>query len=741
MNSKYYVTTIRSLVFLLVTSGMVLCSDSFGQPSSKRPHFTIDSDGVMPSLIIDGKAEAPILHFSQEILDNYARQFSEAGFKLFACIEEHSFLDLGWIGDNRYDTSHLDKVLGNFSRRVPNGFLLPKIHVWAPEWWLDKHPQEVMGYGNEPRTLEWQPGHGLKHESFASELWKKEAGDGLRHIVRHILDSPYGEQVPGIMVAGGTYGEWHPWSWSADDVIDTSNPMRDAFRKYLREKYSGDLISLRKAWGAQTVTFESAAIPTLQQRHNGGLGVFRNPSEAQNVIDYYEAFHNVTVDAIDYFCRIIKDESEGELLTCVNYAYTPDIPWASQETHHRAAARAIRLESIDMFSSPHSYYHRALGEHGNLRHFPQSLALHGKLFIDEADERTHLAQPGLFKHAQTLDESVQVIWRSFANVVTQGVGMWFMDHTSREWYADPAFFTHFKKIKKWADHSVTISKKRVSEVALITSTKSGLYLKGKTDLTAYFNVAQINQLCKAGAPFDMYLIEDIEEGIVPNYKVYIFLDCFYVSDGQKAAIDKLKGDGKALVWFYAPGFASDEGLEIESMERLTGISFKMESSPFKTIEIDGKLFPDVHDFTAWQEVAGEFDRDLSPRFIPVETDAQVWGHYKDSKKPAMVVKDFGDWSSIYVPVVDLPWQLLNKIYGNAGVHLYCQDGDNFCLNQSWLGLHAVESGTKRIVLRESASVYDVINDVQLGQNMKEFDVKLKGNETALYLLSDSESHP
>lgn len=71
---------------------------------------------------------------------------------------------------------------------------------------------------------------------------------------------------------------------------------------------------------------------------------------------------------------------------------------------------------------------------------------------------------------------------------------------------------------------------------------------------------RLSHYSRSGAPFDWYLIEDLEEGLLGDYKVYIFLGVFYLSDSQRRAIEKLKADGRTLVWFYAAGFAGQEKL-------------------------------------------------------------------------------------------------------------------------------------------------------------------------------------
>ncbi|MBR3820294.1 MAG: hypothetical protein IKJ37_01595, partial [Kiritimatiellae bacterium] len=73
-----------------------------------------------------------------------------------------------------------------------------------------------------------------------------------------------------------------------------------------------------------------------------------------------------------------------------------------------------------------------------------------------------------------------------------------------------------------------------------------------------------------GAPFDWYLAEDLDAIAAGKAKVVCFLDCQYLSDEQYALALKLKEQGRRLVFFHAPGYASQEGLSWERVKRLTG---------------------------------------------------------------------------------------------------------------------------------------------------------------------------
>jgi hypothetical protein len=311
-----------------------------------------------------------------------------------------------------------------------------------------------------------------------------------------------------------------------------------------------------------------------------------------------------------------------------------------------------------------------------------------------------------------------------------------MDHSSGRWYDHPEIRKEFRNIKRWADYSMTLSRRRSSEVAVITSMESEFYIGAKSELSAQFNVAQTEHLCRAGAPFDRYLIEDLEEGSLPGYKVYVFMDCFYMSAKQREAVEKLKAEGNTLVWFFAPGFVTDNALSLKAMEQLAGITFTPNTKPFDAVRMDSGIFPESGEsYSAWRNNFGEITH-LSPRFIPADPECEVWGRYLDSSEPALVMKDNGEWRSVYSPTVPLHWSVLDKIYADAGVHIYAADGDNFTANEKWIGIHTVEGGIKNIRLKKPSPVYDVINNRLISENATDFEVELPAKTTALFVLDN-----
>ncbi|WP_223694924.1 hypothetical protein [Leifsonia poae] len=548
-----------------------------GAPATGAPSFRVDSHRGSPALFVDDVPRFPMYLFEQEISVHDGQVFDAAGVEFYSFIEKDSYLDLGWTGPGQQDFSVIDRVLATFDARVAAGYTLPRLHLWAPSWWLDAHPAEVLGYAVDPSGAQLE-----RDASFASATWLAEAGVRLRAMIRHILDGPQGERVMGVTLAGGLYGEW--LYFNADYLPDTTESMRLAWVAHLRTKYGNDAGRLHAAWNDPTADFATVTIPTTAERRSTSIGLFRDPLSAQKVIDYYEAFHQAVVDAIDHFAWIVKDESGGSLLTSVLYGYTPDQGYLPQEQHHRAAAAFHRLGDVDLVTSPHSYYRRAPGDDGAYRTYTESVSLHGKLFVDESDDRTHLAAPGTsFVYATTMAESLGIVRRAFGQAVTHATGLWYMDQSSGLWYADPAFATEFASLKHWGDYSMNVSRKRTSEVAVISVTAGEFSLGGETDTTAKLfegptlsSRQGMGELSRAGAPFDRYLIEDLVDGSVPSgYKVYVFPDAFRLTAAERIAVDALKSGGRTLIWGWAPGYATDSGLSKAAVESLTGFSLSL----------------------------------------------------------------------------------------------------------------------------------------------------------------------
>ena len=655
-----------------------------------------------PTLFIGGQPAFPLWFFQDPIREEDARAFGKAGINVFT-----TGVSLGWTGPGQYDYTALDQMMARLLEWNPEALVVPRVWMGAPGWWVDAHEGEVTTYATGAAWAGNVWG-GTKQASFASQLWRREAGEALRALVRHVNAAPYSDRIISYHLACGIYGEWH--YWSAPDVPDTSAPMHQAFAAYLRRKYGAD---------------RDATIPTLAERRTGDLGMFRDPQRQRRVVDYYECLHNATVDSMEHFGRIVKEETAGQLTTGAFYGYLPDLGWA-QEGDHRAFPRAVASPVMDWFASPHSYARRALGQDGLFRNFPAAERLHGKLFIDEGDDRTYLAHDPDFTHVRTEEESLQVLWREFGNAITHDVGLWYMDQQG-DWFHSPRIMYDLQRMHDWAQWSVDLERRRVSQIAVLCNLPNEFRItdaaSGSNHVSAALYVQQFGELCKLGAPFDTHLIEDLASPDMPEYKLYVVLDSYYLSAEQRRLIrERLEQAGKTVLWFYAPGFVTDEALSVEAMSDLIGMRMQL-------LAAGGPL-----SITASEGLTFGPGAEQVPLFSCVDPEAEVLGRWAGTEAVAFARKRTGGWTSIYCGAPGLPSPVLRALAREAGVHIYSDSDDPLSVNNNWLSIHTATAGVKHIRLPEEHPVFDVVGEHTLSEGCRSFEVELPEHVTRLYYI-------
>ena len=567
MEKKNAITAGMSIAASLVLALSAACAAEGGWRVA-------DLNGA-PGLYHNGKPVPALLFWQWEPEEKDVKDMSAAGIDLFALFGSMPhYRNPYWRKDGSFGMPYQDRHIDHLLSWAPKAAFLPRIFATAPDWWSVANPGERHVSATPKKNA-------TPRESFASLKCRKEVSPYYRRAVRHLLER-YGDRLMGIHVANGPCGEDFSWdvmlggaaaagsSWG-----DLSEPMRQAFIRYLRKKYGNDTARLRKAFKDPKVNFDSVKLPGKEERGKTPGG-WRDPAKGRRVIDYLECCNEVTADMIDHYCGIVKEESKGTLPTLAFYGYVSDCIWTG-ENDHRGISKLYRSKNLDMFSAPHTYRRRKLGEDGMQRQYLASAALHGKLFIDEGDDLTHLEKlkkrPNGRCTVTNVEESLALLYREFGMTVTHGTGLWYMDLT-RGIFRDPKLVDAVGRMKKWSGVALKHDRSHHSEVAIVSQPKSGFYTGQGGNIagtvTERLYVKQMAEFYRAGAPFDWYLAEDLDAVAAGNAKVVAFLDCQYLSDEQYALALKLKEQGRTLVFFHAPAYAGETSLSWERVKRLTG---------------------------------------------------------------------------------------------------------------------------------------------------------------------------
>ena len=193
--------------------------------------------------------------------------------------------------------------------------------------------------------------------------------------------------------------------------------------------------------------------------------------------------------------------------------------------------------------------------------------------------------------------------------------------------------------------------------------------------------------------------------------------------------EKLKKDGRTLVFIYAPGYISDKGFSVENMSSLLGFNMKSEMKPTKNI-ILGK--------TLKQELAGitfGYSKEVSPKFSVIDNDISVFGEYEDGGV-AFALKQFKDYNICYAGSGTIPYKALREIARSAGVHIYYEGNDPVYINSRMVGIHHVKDDDAVINMPCECRGEILFGGGEITSTNKKLEIKPQYGEMTVVLLDE-----
>ncbi len=694
----------------------------------------------VPTLFLNGQPNAAISYMSYNPQIKYFTQFGQAGVHLYTFSSTPSeagyFLAKEvWTAPNMWDYSQVDERSMMVLSSDPQAHFFPRLYLRAPKWWCDQHPDEMVTYDKgDGKPIPFI--HNDEHQvpSWSSEVWRKDTAEAIRRYIRHMEQSPWADRVVGYHVASGTTEEWMMWGGNEDQWVDYSRPNRDAFHRWLKEKY-GSVEVLRTAWGDPAVTFENAPIPTRAQRSESALYTLHDPAKAQSVIDYSLYTSDLVAETIAYFGKVIKEATRREKLVGAFYGYVLQLTadQRQQNAGHLAMDKLLACPDVDFMTSPSSYAFRTAGT--GFSHFmslTDSIKAHGKLWMDENDYRTWLTggKVGEFGQAATYEESLLQQKRELGNVLGHGCGMWWFD-MGGGWFDDPRMMREIGDMAAIANKTVDWDRSPVDQIAYVLDPRSLAWLRTGNILSGPMIMEQLPQLGHVGAPFGTYMLDDIE--LIPPHRMYVFISCVAPTAKQRQMIDRVvKRDGRMAVWIFAPGVYTEGKLDPAGMESLTGISLKMlrEQSPC-LVKLNGTdpLLAGLASGTNYGT-----DYVTGPVIYADDPKAQVLGTIANTPMAGLAVRRYPEWTSVYSSAPIIPTALLRNLARAAGVHLYTEGGETVYANRSVLSVSVNEGGVRTVRLPRPARVTQLFTGKLVGSGISEFKADIEAKGTGLYHL-------
>ena len=728
-------------------------------------HAEVIRTKAFPALRVNGELQTGLAFYTVTDSTPEARRATAGRIAEFrdAGIHNYTFgLGLGdfmgqkafWKGPGQYDGAVLDDLLGFVLSVDPAARILPRVAMDAPTWWKASHGDEI--------AIGWDRKRGLFREewlqSFSSQPWRQDAGAALAEYIRY-AEEKFSDHLLGYHVCAEASHEWSYGWWGS--LHDYGPAQVSGFRAWLKQRHGGDVAALRRAWHDETVTFETAAIPSGESRVTGDYFEFFDSAKGSARSEYLEYHNWVVADAIRHFAAIAKESTGRQKLCGAFYGYYFFGENALLlDVGHRALAHVLASPDVDFIACPYNYRERHSGGVAITQSVASSIRLAGKLCYVEDDTRTCLAPAGAgWGRADTLADSVNILKRNWASAVTAGSSLWWMEQ-SPGWFSHPDVMATIGGMEALAHDLLEEAAQKGSpantQIAVLVSDESARYMRYNTSLVEpLLNAFCVENLPRLGAPYDVFLTSDLErlagEGLLEPYKLFVFLNTPFLDARQRRIIaDKITCAGHTVLWIGCAGLISETGFSVNNVSALTGIALADEG-------YGGRVRLAVTDFG--DEITQNVPRNLQfgtyeptgPLLWCVDKAARhlgeaycmpalgkdwLWKTGMLAGKTALAVKELGDWRSVWCGVPNPSSSLLRGIARKAGVHIYLDTDDVVYANARLLAVHTRYAGTRSIALPRPASVTDAFTREPIAAKADAFEARMERGATGGWLLEE-----
>ena len=684
--------------------------------------YALELDRGRPLLRADGRRLPALLYSTGHPRPRHFRRFRELGVELFSFPATADFHLYGlaepcWIGPEEWDYEPLDRLLRTILDAVPDALLLPRVFTCSPPWWDALHPEDLARF-------EGDAGGGLLHGALkhqvpgpASRAWAEARRENLRRFVRHVEEGPFAASVAGYLVTSGTSEEWFHWGTQEGHLFDYGPETERAFQAWLARRRGDDRASA-EAPGRTQPPCEVRIPDARRRRPPGGLSFF-DPTRDRDVVDFHRFLADLAADAISDVAAVVKRESGGRKLFGTFYGYLMELAWhpdGLQTGGHMGLPRILADDNVDFLASPGSYGRRFAAEGFSMPMVPSgSLELAGKVFFHENDVRTHLLEDDAgYGRTENRFETASIQRREFASAATRGQGMWWFDMTGG-WYEDPAARGAIRRIVEIQRLVQDSPRESVEEIALVLDPESLLHCRAPENQLVHLQCMQALQLSRAGAPFEVYLLDDLEH--LQRQRFFVFPNLFLADEARVRRVHgHLAANRATALFLVAPGLAGG----IEGARRLTGMNVRL---------LDHPRLLRVHAASGERFGAADW---WWPGLVIDDPGAEILGHYEEGGEPALARKAHEGFVSVVSAAPSLPGSLLRRLAAAAGVHIFSETDDAVYACNDLLALHARSTGLKTLSLPGPETLFDLVNEVEIPARDGRSRFYLPRGETALF---------
>lgn len=718
------------------------------------------------SFFIDGKVQ-PFTSFKINESPDISATLASAKVEIPAMAKQgimHCWVPvfIDWKGPGQYDFTDMDTrirtILKLYDDNTPEGkqkaVIVVRVQaaVFTPPWYIrekaDKNgrPTNLLEFRNNWAAVDTCSTEETEKIRYATSFprygstiaispgdtfWDTHAVDCLKAIVQHVRSSDYANRVFGWLPCAFNTNEWFIRTFAAEASCDFSTPTQEAFRKHLRD--SG-------------IECGENPVPSPEACHAVSRGEFLDISnpEAKRVEDFSLWLNNRIADIILKFARLIRTEyADSPKLVGFFYGYTFGLSRLNNlsQCGQLSISRLLTSDDIDFICSPCEYFYRADENPFTLATVmgpSDSANSCGKLvFLEDDHLPPHARINCVFLDTRDEWHDEMFFRRNFANVMSHGQQMWWYSLGDR-WFKEPYRQKLIGKLHKVGIKNLGMDRSSAAEVAVVMDERSISAMRFNPLLQRSLLTESHGAFFLTGAPFECFELKTfLRNTDHSRFKVVAFLNLFRVDSELLSAIEKLKTDGRTLLFSFAAGLLKDtDGKRVfstDSASKLVGMKLEEEKENIPmTIWIDPERSPAMFGGKDIRFGWMHMDTGISHKVIGIaDRNAETFG-FLHSGTPGFGMKRHADWTSVFSSAPCLPPEVLQIILKNAGVHIYAEAGDVIYANRSMIAYVASSGGTKKLTMPTAETLEDVLTGEEIILNRRSCKLSMKRHETRIF---------
>lgn len=611
-------------------------------------------------------------------------------------------------------------------------FILPRLMLEMPVWWEELHPEAQC------RSASGAPSHCC----FSSEVWLAAAVEAMEHFEAWLNESGWNEYIVGWHLAAGSTEEYIRPVLHPVEYLDYSEASLAAYRQWLADKYA-EIGALNAAWQSDYASFEAVSIPAPAARHYAAHGGLRDPIAERAVIDYYDFYNDELARAVLRLC------AEGKRITGrkkLMGAFYGNVSICTTEIGHNSMELLLRSPDVDFFASPFCY----TDSRGDSVDWPfqatlESASLHGKPWFVEADVRTFLSRPisqampfadpvvnraydgPVWYGPDTVEGSLGDMLRALMRIMTHGGALWWFDMWGG-WYEHEALMD----FQKWA---CAFYEKACRGGGLQPRAQLAVFLDEKTlnrvspqgNLANALGHEQLVELGFLGAPYDSYLMSDLEAVDPTPYRAALLISPVGLSGAQQAKLAEWKRDGRTVLFTGYPGYfagALGDGTEIACAQT------------DENAVLCGRILRGEQ--VGLSQPASEerypAERCVGPRVTLRPSMGDVTLARDEENLPVAVLHRAAGYQTFWSVPPLLPAELTRELLLLSGAHIYMHSRDNVYAGGEYVAVHACSDGVKRVYLPSLGKAFDAFTGERLPGTELWVELQMKQGESRLLRL-------